>query len=96
MSDEEGNQHRAPGNLKNRTWKRIDKGERKENAQIYYLNKENADDRGVKRGRESDLGEAMQISEELWESRLKSIKVEANRNSPKVGVASHNWTQVNK
>lgn len=96
VNNEEGNQHRAPGNSKNRTWKRIDKGERKEKAQIYDLNKENAVDRGVKRGREADLGEAVQIAGELWESRLKSIEVEANRISPKVGVASHNWTQVDK
>lgn len=42
---EGGNQYKDQGKLKNRTWKRIDKREKKEKAHIYDLNKENVDDK---------------------------------------------------
>lgn len=93
---EGGNQHKDHEKLTKRTWKRLNKGVRNETAQPSVPNKDNVDDRGVKRGRESDLGEEMQEDEKFWGNSLKSIKVEAHRTSPKVGVASHNWTQGDK
>lgn len=58
--------------------------------------KENMKKKWVKKGREQITGEVEQQMGDGGDSRANCIKVESSRISPIVGVASQNWTQIDK
>lgn len=78
------------GKTKKGIWKRRGQGEKRELDQHRDHNKENIEEKIIKRGREIEaLIDDKQLEEE-WGNRNKCIKLEKSINSPMVKVTSHN------